>query len=165
MTNTPETPDETLTGPERDLDLLVGTALAVAQDQYAQNGAVMPFAVVLENEKATQRRIEEDDDAPEDGTPPLRLVVVAPDEDVEEVDGGETVEALYDILADEVLELDGAAVVSDVTLLDTDSDALHVAAEHRSGDAIGVLQPYTVGEENIDWGELEPDEVQPRVFG
>lgn len=154
------------TDPSNELDIVIGTALSMGQDQLSQQGALMPFAVVLENAEATARRIAAGDDAPEDGQPPLRLVYVAPEEDSEEVDGADTVEDLYAALEEQSADLDALAVISDVTLLDseTSSDALHVAAEHRSGDAVALLQPYAEAEAGYEWGELEPDTAEGRVF-
>lgn len=152
--------------PSTDLDLVIGTALSLGQDQLNQQGAVMPFAVVLENQAATARRAADGDDAPEEGQPPLRLVVVAPEEESEEVDGADTIEDLYLALEEQAGDLDAAAIVSDVTLLDADEagDALHVAAEHRSGDVAALLQPYTAANGEYTWGELEADEAEPRIF-
>ncbi|MGO1319719.1 MAG: hypothetical protein ACTII7_06520 [Galactobacter sp.] len=154
------------TDPSHDLDLVIGTALSMGQDQLNQQGAVMPFAVVLENDAATARRAADGDDAPDDGQPPLRLVFVAPEEETEEVDAEDTIEDLYLALVEQAADIDAAAIVSDVTLLDSDAagDALHVTAEHRSGDVVALLQPYTEAQGEYTWGELEPDGAEPRIF-
>lgn len=142
----------------RELDGVIGTALAVAQEQLTDHGGLMPFAVVLENEAATQRRLEAGDDAPEDGEPSLRLVVVAPEgDDEDEVDGEETVAALVEAVRAQRDDLAAVAIVSDVLLTEVDSDAVHVEAEHLAGDVAAVLMPYQLGEAGPEWGDLEGD--------
>lgn len=145
----------------RDLDGVLGTALAVAQEQLTEHGGIMPFAVVLENEAATARRVAEDNDAPEDGEPSLRMVLVAPEGDEDDdLDGNEVVEALLSSLREQRTDLTAVAVVSDVTLLEGGSDAIHVEAEHVDGQLAGLLQPYKLDGETPEWGELMGDDPE-----
>lgn len=141
----------------RELDGVIGTALAVAQEQLTEQGGLMPFAVVLENQAATQRRIELGDDAPDDDEPSLRLVVVAPEGDEDEVDGEETVAALVEAVRAQRDDLTAVAIVSDVTLTEENSDAVHVEAEHLTGGVAAVLMPYQLGTHGPEWRDLEGD--------
>lgn len=152
--------------PARALDGVIGTALALAQEELGKHGALMPFAVVLENDAATQRRIETGDDAPEEGEPALRLVMVAPEgEDDDEIDGEQTLAELVQAVRAQRDDLVAAALVSDVTLLEGEyQDAIHVEAEDIEGQLVSVLQPYRLGDEP-EWADLLGDgDVTARIW-
>lgn|GEM_PF-1086256 len=159
----PETPDAGLEpSPAADLDGVLGTALAVAQEQLAEHGGLMPFAVVLETDEATARRVAAGEESPEDGEPALRLVVVDPatENEDDEIDGDVVISELVEALRAQRGDLAAAAIVSDVSLTDEDSDAIHVEAEHASRLVAGLLQPYTLGDAAPAWGELMGDDAE-----
>lgn len=160
-------PSETGTVVENDLDAVLGTALQAGLDQLAEYGAVMPFAVVLESDESLAKRIAAgEDDVPAPGDPALRLVAVQPEgaSEGDEIDGAETVAALIDALRSQRDDLVAVAIVSDVTLAEDDSDALHVAGEHVQGRSLGLLQPYALGEGGVTPGELAGEGWDPQVF-
>jgi len=159
MSETPEIQPSAEADAAQDLDGVLGTALSIAQENLAQMGGIMPFAVVLENEATVARRIAENDDTPEEGEPSLRMVLVEPtgDDEDAEIDGGVIVAELLEALRAQRGDLAAAAVVSDVTLLEADTDAIHVEAVHVLGPTAALVQPYTLGESGPVWGQLDGD--------
>ena len=49
---------------------------------------------------------------------------------------------LHELLRQHRDEFRAAAVVCDITLLEEDSDAIHVAAEHQDGSLFAAVLPY-----------------------
>ena len=111
-----------------DLENLLGTGVGAAQEQLERNGGFLPFALVVEN----------------DGE--VRLVAVTP-ADAErgsdaEFDADAMISDLTELLRQNRDDFRAAAVVCDITLLEEDSDAIHVAAEHRDGAVFAAVLPY-----------------------
>ena len=54
----------------------------------------------------------------------------------------------------------------DITLTEENSDAIHVAAEHRDGAVFAAVLPYAPNRENTDWefGDLAADANEPVVW-
>jgi hypothetical protein len=59
-----------------------------------------------------------------------------------------------------------AAVVCDITLLEEDTDAIHVAAEHRDGSVFAAVLPYEPNAESREWefGQLAADTNEPAIW-
>ena len=139
----------------RELHDVLGTALAMAQEQLEQNGGFLPFGVTLTD----------------DGE--LRLVLVTPpepggEEGEDETDGDLDAEAM---LAD-VVELlrqgregfRAVAFASDVMLPEHGSDGIHAAAEHRSGGLLAAILPYEMTAEGYVYDSVEADGHEAQVF-
>ncbi|WP_427016344.1 hypothetical protein ACQCSX_16510 [Pseudarthrobacter sp. P1] len=131
---------------QEDLNKLVGTALALAQEQLEEHGAFLPVALVVA----------------EDGE--VRLVAVGPSADpsADNVDGGdpeldadEMIADLYEILRQQRGSNRAAAVVCDIHLPDESTDAIHVVAEHSAGVSIAAVQSYTPSEDGA-WTFADP---------
>ncbi|HET6269577.1 MAG TPA: hypothetical protein VFE00_05815, partial [Arthrobacter sp.] len=58
------------------------------------------------------------------------------------------------------------AVVCDITLVEEDSDAIHVAAEHRDGSLFAAVLPYGPNSETreLEFGQLSADTNEPTVW-
>ncbi len=60
------------------------------------------------------------------------------------------------------------AVITDVTLSNPESgetlDAIHVAVEHRSGFAMGIVVPYEMGESGREFASPHRMAIEPQVF-
>ena len=117
-------PDATAT----DLENLLGTGVGAAQEQLERNGGFLPFALVVQN----------------DGE--VRLVAVTPADAADgpdaDFDADAMIRDLTELLRQHRDEFRAAAVVCDITLLEEDSDAIHVAAEHRDGSLFAAVLPY-----------------------
>lgn len=141
----------------RELHDVLGTALAMAQEQLEKNGGFLPFGVTLAD----------------DGE--LRLVLVAPPE-AEDGEGAEATEHEGDLDAEamlaDVIELlrqgrEGCraiAFASDVTLPEHGSDGIHAAAEHRDGGLLAAILPYEMTASGYVYAPVEPDGHDAQVF-
>ena len=67
---------------------------------------------------------------------------------------------------EKAIEAGAAAIVCDITLTEENSDAIHVAAEHRSGAVFAAVLPYAPNRENGEWefGDLAADANEPVVW-
>ncbi|HXD27681.1 MAG TPA: hypothetical protein VN621_02875 [Arthrobacter sp.] len=131
----------------QDLNKVLGTALGVAREQLETQGVFLPFAIGLEP------------DAAEDGE--LRLLAVQPPENEEDpeadIDAEAMMEDLVTLLSGQRDQFTAVALVSDVTLMQENRDAVHVMAEHSLGGAVAVVQPYTPpATEGGDWTFEDP---------
>lgn len=150
-------PDATAT----DLENLMGTGLAAGQEQLERSGGFLPFALVVEN----------------DGD--VRLVAVSPADpeagaedraDTEgdaEFDADGMIRDITELLRQHRDEFRAAAIVSDITLLEEDSDAIHVAAEHRDGAVFAAVLPYsppTDGDSEWEFGDVAADTNEPVIW-
>lgn len=135
-----------------DLENLLGTGVGAAQEQLERNGAFLPFALVVEN----------------DGE--VRLVAVTPANAVEGTEGDFDADAmisdLNELLRQHRDEFRAAAVVCDITLLEEDSDAIHVAAEHQDGSLFAAVLPYApnAATREIEFGQLAADTNEATVW-
>ena len=59
-----------------------------------------------------------------------------------------------------------AAIVCDIMLVEEDSDAIHVAAEHRDGSVFAAVLPYAANTATRTWefGELGADTNEPAIW-
>lgn len=143
-----------------DLDKVMGTALGVAREQLESAGAFLPFGIALEKPSiSAAENSGQDDDAATVGE--LRLLAVQPTEDPENPDADLDADAMMDDLVALMREQEdlylAVALISDVTLLEEDRDAIHVNAEHRDGGAVGAVSAYTApAEEDAEWVFDEP---------
>ncbi|MFD1214345.1 hypothetical protein ACFQ36_20145 [Arthrobacter sp. GCM10027362] len=125
-----------------DIDILVGTALGMAQEQLLERGAFLPVALAttLEGE--------------------LRLIAVSPD-DLDEEPGEPEVDVdamilhLYSVLKLEKADYRAIAVISDIFLPEEDTDAIQIAVEHSAGTAVSAIQPYSHDDEG-NWHYPDP---------
>ncbi|MET3811527.1 hypothetical protein [Arthrobacter sp. UYEF3] len=135
-----------------DLENLLGTGVGAAQEQLERNGGFLPFALVVEN----------------DGE--VRLVAVTPadaagDSD-DDFDADDMIKDLTELLRQHRDEFRAAAIVCDITLLEEDSDAIHVAAEHQDGSVFAAVLPYGAdpATNELEFGELSADTNEPVVW-
>jgi hypothetical protein len=141
-------PDSTAT----DLENLLGTGMAAAQEQLERSGAFLPFALVMEN----------------DGD--VRLVAVSPaDPDADgdsEFDADAMIRDITELLRQHREEFRAAAIVCDITLVEEDSDAIHVATEHRDGAVFAAVLPYSPAAEASEWefGDIAADSNEPVIW-
>ncbi|MGY2743759.1 hypothetical protein [Arthrobacter sp. UYCu723] len=135
-----------------DLENLLGTGVGAAQEQLQRNGGFLPFALVVEN----------------DGE--VRLVAVTPADAADgtdaDFDADSMISDLKELLRQHRDEFRAAAVVCDITLLDEDSDAIHVAAEHQDGSLFAAVLPYTANPDthDLEFGQLAADTNEPVVW-
>jgi hypothetical protein len=135
-----------------DLENLMGTGIGAAQEQLERNGGFLPFALVVEN----------------DGE--VRLMAVTPADSEEGSDGDFDAEGmisdLTEVLRQNRAEFRAAAVVCDILLVEEDSDAIHVAAEHRDGSVFAAVLPYAPNTASHEWdfGQLAADTNEPAIW-
>jgi hypothetical protein len=135
-----------------DLENLLGTGMAAAQEQLERSGGFLPFALVVEN----------------DGD--VRLVAVSPaDPDADgasEFDADAMIRDITELLRQHRDEFRAAAIVCDITLVEEDSDAIHVATEHRDGAVFAAVLPYSPTTEANEWefGDLAADSNEPVIW-
>lgn len=133
-----------------DLNRVLGTALGVAREQLEGQGVFLPFAIGLE--PAGGESVDGE----------LRLLAIQPTEDDEdpeaEIDTEVMMTELVELLTGQRDQFVAVAFVSDVTLLEEDSDAIHAMAEHSLGGAVAVVQTYAAPEhEDGEWSFGEPE--------
>jgi len=135
-----------------DLENLLGTGVSAAQEQLQRAGGFLPFALTVQN----------------DGE--VRLLAVSP-ADAEEGSGAEfdadaMVSDLNALLKQNRDDYRAAALVCDILLVEEDSDAIHVAAEHRDGSVFAAVLPYAANAATQAWefGQLEADTNEPAIW-
>ncbi|WP_159704696.1 hypothetical protein [Arthrobacter sp. 18067] len=133
---------------DRELRETLGTALGTAQEHLQQNGGFFPFGVTLSD----------------DGE--LRIMMIAPGEPDEngDVDAGQMLTDIQDLLRQGRGDFRAIAVVSDVSLPDHGSDGIHGAAEHRNGDVLAAIIPYSPTAEGFAFSAMEPDTHEPSIW-
>jgi hypothetical protein len=135
-----------------DLENLLGTGVGAAQEQLGRNGGFLPFALVVEN----------------DGE--VRLVAVTPSDapagSDADFDADSMISDLRELLKQNRDDFRAAAVVCDITLLEEDTDAIHVATEHRDGAVFSAVLPYTTNADSAEltFGQLAADSDEPTVW-
>lgn len=135
-----------------DLENLLGTGVSAAQEQLQRNGGFLPFALTVQN----------------DGE--VRLVAVSPADAAEDSDADFDADAmisdLHALLRQNRDDFRAAAIVCDILLVEEDSDAIHVAAEHRDGSVFAAVLPYSVNAATRTWqfGELGADTNEPAIW-
>jgi hypothetical protein len=141
-------PDSTAT----DLENLLGTGVSAAQEQLQRNGGFLPFALTVQN----------------DGE--VRLVAVshadAADDPDADFDADAMISDLHTLLRQNRDDFRAAAIVCDILLVEEDSDAIHVAAEHRDGSVFAAVLPYAANTATRTWefGELGADTNEPAIW-
>ena len=135
-----------------DLENLLGTGVGAAQEQLQRNGGFLPFALVVEN----------------DGE--VRLVAVSPADAAEGSDGDFDADSmigdLTELLRQNRSDFRATAVVCDMLLVEEESDAIHVAAEHRDGSVFAAVLPYAANTATHEWefGQLAADSNEPSIW-
>ena len=135
-----------------DLENLLGTGVGAAQEQLERNGGFLPFALVVENNGE------------------VRLVAVTPADAAEGADADFNADAmigdLNELLRQNRKDFRAVAVVCDITLPDEDTDAIHVAAEHRDGSVFAAVLPYAANPSTheLEFGPLAADTNEPAVW-
>lgn len=134
-----------------DLENLLGTGVGAAQEQLQRNGGFLPFALVVEN----------------DGE--VRLVAVTPADAAEGADGDfdadSMISDLTELLRQNRADFRAAAIVCDILLVEEETDAIHVAAEHRDGSVFAAVLPYAAaGTGEWNFGQLSADTNEPTVW-
>lgn len=135
-----------------DLENLLGTGVSAAQEQLQRNGGFLPFALTVQN----------------DGE--VRLVAVSAADAREGSDGDFDADAMISdltaLLRQNREDFRAAAIVCDILLVEEDSDAIHVAAEHRDGSVFAAVLPYAAnaGTQAWEFGELAADASAPAIW-
>jgi hypothetical protein len=135
-----------------DLENLLGTGVGAAQEQLERNGGFLPFALMVEN----------------DGE--VRLVAVTPADAEDGSDGGfdadTMISDLTELLRQNRADFRSAAIVCDILLVEEETDAIHVAAEHRDGSVFAAVLPYAANTATHEWefGQLAADTSEPTVW-
>jgi hypothetical protein len=135
-----------------DLENLLGTGVGAAQEQLGRNGGFMPFALIVEN----------------DGE--VRLVDVAPsDPDPTasgDFDADSMISDLTELLRQNRDDFRAAAIVCDITLPEEETDAIHVATEHRDGSVFSVVLPYAPDavSNELKFGQLAADSTEQTIW-
>lgn len=135
-----------------DLENLLGTGISAAQEQLQRNGGFLPFALTVLK----------------DGE--VRLMTVAPADADDAADADFDAEAMIldiqALLRQNRDELRAAALVCDTYLVDEESDAISVAAEHSDGSVFAAVLPYAANAATHTWefGELAADTNEPLVW-
>lgn len=135
-----------------DLENLLGTGVGAAQEQLGRNGGFLPFALVVAN----------------DGE--VRLVAVTPSDapagSDADFDADSMISDLRELLKQNRDGFRAVAVVCDITLLEDDTDAIHVATEHRDGAVFSAVLPYTTDANSgeLTFGQLAADSDEPTVW-
>ena len=136
-----------------DLENLLGTGISAAQEQLQRNGGFLPFALTVQN----------------DGE--VRLVAVSPADAEEGSDGDFDADAMISdltaLLRQNREDFRAAAVVCDILLVEEDSDAIHVATEHRDGAVFAAVLPYSPpnnGDGEWQFGDVAADSNEPVVW-
>lgn len=137
----------------QDLETLLGTGVGAAQEQLEGQGGFLPFALVMDH----------------DGE--VRLMAVTPADAAEatsdaEFDADEMIADLTALLHQKREEFRAAAIVCDIMLVEEESDAVHVAAEHSDGSVFAAVLPYAASPETGEWvfGELAADSNQRTIW-
>lgn len=133
---------------DRELREALGTGLGTAQEHIQQNGGFFPFGITLSD----------------DGE--LRIVMVTPGEPDEDgdVDAGQMLADLHELLRQGRDDFRAVAIVSDVSLPDHGSDGIHGTAEHRDGGVRAAIIPYLPGAEGFSFQPMEPDTHEPSIW-
>ncbi|WP_227007694.1 hypothetical protein [Pseudarthrobacter sp. AB1] len=135
-----------------DLENLLGTGVGAAQEQLERNGGFLPFALVVEN----------------DGE--VRLVAVTPADaqggSDADFDADTMISDLTELLRQNRADFRAAAIVCDILLIEEETDAIHVAAEHRDGSVFAAVLPYAANTGTHEWefGQLAADTSEPTVW-
>ncbi|MET1089553.1 MAG: hypothetical protein ABWY04_20935 [Arthrobacter sp.] len=135
-----------------DLENLLGTGISAAQEQLQRNGGFLPFALTVQN----------------DGE--VRLVAVTPADAEEGSDGDFDADAMISdltvLLRQNRDDFRAAAVVCDILLVEDESDAIHVATEHRDGQVFAAVLPYSADPATRTWefGDLAADASEPSIW-
>ncbi|SDX09245.1 hypothetical protein SAMN04487912_10759 [Arthrobacter sp. cf158] len=133
---------------DRELRETLGTGLGTAQEHIQQNGGFFPFGITLSN----------------DGE--LRIVMVTPGEPDEDgqVDAGQMLADLHELIRQGRDDFRAIAIVSDVTLPEHGSDGIHGAAEHRDGGVRAAIIPYVPAADGLTFAAMEPDTHEPSIW-
>lgn len=135
-----------------DLENLLGTGLGAAQEQLQRTGGFLPFALVVAN----------------DGE--VRLVAITPADAAEGSDGDfdadSMINDLTELLRQNRADFRAVAIVCDILLVEEESDAIHVATEHRDGSVFAAVLPYAADPASREWdfGQLAADANEPTVW-
>lgn len=120
-----------------DLDGLLGPALGFAQQQLDAHGEFYPYAVAIDTDG--QQRM------------------IAADIGSDRPASADLITTLISTLSNDRDQLRAAAIVADIRLPETGSDAIRVTLEHSEQVALSVLLPYRhrrLGR-GIDYGDLQ----------
>lgn len=120
-----------------DLDGLLGPSLGFAQQQLDKHGEFYPYAVVVDDDG--QQRM------------------VAADTDHDQPASAELITTLIAKLTEQRDHLRAAAIVADVRLPESGSEAIRVTLEHSERITLTVLLPYKTRRfgRSVDYGDLE----------
>jgi hypothetical protein len=120
-----------------DLDGLLDPALGFAQQQLDKHGEFYPYAVVVDTD-GQQRMVAADAGSDRPASADLITTLIA-------------------ALSEDRNDLRAAAIVADVRLPETSSDAIRVTLEHAERIALTVLLPYRPRRfgRGVDYGDLQ----------
>lgn len=129
-----------------DLDGLFGSALDFAQQQLDKNGEFYPFAFTVNR----------------DGTQQIEMA----DTGAEYPDSAELLTMLTAGLSAKRDDLRATALVADVSLPESDRDAVRVTVEHAEGVALTILLPYELqlSDGSVGYGELQASPATAEIW-
>ncbi|WP_104087202.1 hypothetical protein [Arthrobacter sp. GMC3] len=124
-----------------DLEELLNLALPFAHQCLAKYGEFLPFAAGI-------------------GTDGKPVFIMAQPRQEENPESTDVIADCYHGLSERREELRASIVVSNVSLRNQGTDAIHLAAEHAEGVSLSIVQPYMlagdapqVGEMSVSLGE------------
>lgn len=129
-----------------DLDALLGSALELAKRQLDKRREIYPYALVIDT-AGTQR-------------------MLAADTGAERPESSDLITTLLGAVVEQRAQLRAAAIVADVLLPETGSDALRVSLEHSEGVALTVLLPYQSRSlrKDVHYGALQAGAAAPFIW-
>jgi hypothetical protein len=130
---------------QQQLDGLLGVSLGFAQQQLEKHGEFFPYAAVLES-----------------GSDEARMVAAQPPNAGETPASTDILAALLASLREQRDQVSAVAIVADVTI--PSGDAVQVDLEHREGQALTVLLPYSQSAGGVDYGEIRAQAGERQVW-
>lgn len=117
------------------MENLLNIALPFAHQCLGKYGEFLPFAAGI-------------------GTDGQPVYIMAEPREEENPESTEIIADCYHGLTERRDELRSSIVVSDVTLRNQGTDAVHLAMEHVEGASLSIMQPYSLGDDEPRFGEM-----------
>lgn len=148
-----------------DLETLLGTGIGAAREQLEERGGFLPFALVVEHGGDVRLLAV----APEASAPEAGSAVEGADGEAGDESGFDAdsmIQDLTELLRQNRGNYRAAGLVCDITLVEENSDAIHVAAEHHDGSVFAAVLPYgpDAAGTALEFGQLAADTNEPVVW-
>lgn len=138
--------DRTRPQTQHDLDGLLNVALGFAQQQLARHGEFFPYAAAVTMDGQAE------------------LIAARPDQEDDRPLSNDVVDACFASLISQRNHIRAGAVVADIRLAKTGTDAIQVSLEHVDGPSITVILPYAKMGNTVDYGEARAQPGQSRIW-